>query len=503
MKGKQRIGLILGVLCLLGLTLAPPLGGLPPAAQNMAGILLLMAFFWICEVIPMEATSLFPLIGLPLLGITNFDQAAVPYADQTIFLFLGGFFIAAAMAKWNLHHRLALLITRRVGVSPRRLVLGFMISTGFISMWISNTAAALIMYPIGLAIIHKILGDHPQDVKLKNFAPALMLGIAYSASVGGIATLIGTPPNMIFAGSVIKLFPGAGEISFLQWFAVGFPYAVIFTFIIWLYLVRVALPLPPNIQQGGREIIEGELKKLGPWSRGEKCVFTVFLATAFLWTFRQPIEIGSLFIPGWSAILPHPEMIHDSTVAIFMSFLLFLIPINREKKEFALDWETAVKIPWGLLILLGGGFALAKGVQVSGLGEWISHRLSVLEGVNPILVVLIVNLFTIFLSEFTSNTAQATLMMPILAYLAIGLHIHPFLLMVPATIAVSSAFMMPVGTPPNAIAFGSGYLTIPQMVRVGFWLNVTAAVLVTILTFTLICPVLGISPSIMPAWAIK
>ena len=502
MNIRQLTGLVLGLTGFLILVLIPSVGGMAPLAQKMAGIVILMACFWIGEVIPIEATSLFPLIGLPLFGIASSREAAAPYADHIIFLFLGGFLIATAMRKCNLHQRIALHLTRRVGTSPRRLVLGFMIATAFLSMWISNTATTIMMFPIGLAVISRLLEEekdsHPHQ---KNFAPALMLGIAYAASVGGVATLIGTPPNAIFAGSIKKLFPAAGEISFSQWFFIGLPLALILIPLIWLFLVRFALPVPRGDSRAGREIIEKELKKLGPWSRAEKVVFIIFITTAFLWAFRRPIEIGPLRIPGWSSLLPHPKMIHDSTVAIFMSFLLFLIPVDWKKREFALNWEWAVKIPWGVLILLGGGFSLARGVQSSGLAHWLGNSLSGFQGIHPVFLVLAICLMMTFLTEVTSNSATSTLMMPVLASLSLGLRVHPLLLMIPATISASCAFMLPVATPPNAIVFGSGYITIPQMARVGLALNLAGALFITLLTFALICPIFGISPSVLPPWA--
>ena len=470
----------------------------------MAGVVILMACFWIGEVVPIEVTALFPLIGLPILGIAGSREAAAPYADHIIFLFLGGFLIATAMQRWNLHHRIALAITLKVGTSPRRLVLGFMVATAFLSMWISNTATTIMMFPIALAVVTEIIEEKSAgEERKKNIAPALMLGIAYSASVGGIATLIGTPPNAIFAGSVKKLFPGAEEISFSQWLGVGLTFAAIFIPLIWLYLVRISLPVPKGSGKVGRELIRRELEKLGPWSRGEKIVFSIFIITALLWAFRRPIAIGWLVIPGWSGLLPDPKMIHDSTVAIVMSFLLFLIPVDWKKKEFAMNWEWALKIPWGVLILLGGGFSLAKGVQASGMAEWLGNGLTIFQGIHPVLLVLIICLTMTFLTEVTSNTATTTLMMPILACLSQALRVHPFLLMIPATMSASCAFMLPVATPPNAIVFGSGHITIPLMARAGLWINITGAIVITIATFALVCPVFDISLDIIPTWALN
>ena len=502
MNSRQLIGLALGITALAFFVTAPPLGGMSPAAQKMAGVVIIMACFWIGEVVPIEVTALFPLIGLPLFGIAGSREAASPYADHIIFLFLGGFMIATAMRKWNLHYRMALAITLKVGTSPRRLVLGFMTATAFLSMWISNTATTIMMFPIALAVVTEIIGkSRAGEEQVKNVAPALMLGIAYSASVGGIATLIGTPPNAIFAGSVKKLFPGAGEVSFSHWFGAGLPFALVFIPLIWLYLVRIALPVPTGTGRVGRDFIQKELEKIGPWSRGEKIVSAVFFSTAFLWAFRQPIEIGWFVIPGWSSVLPNPQMIHDSTVAIFMSFVLFLIPVDWKKKEFTMNWEWAMKIPWGVLILLGGGFSLARGVQVSGLAEWLGNNLAIFKGIHPIFLVLIVCLAMTFLTEVTSNTATTTLMMPILACLSRPLGVHPFLLMIPATMSASCAFMLPVATPPNAIVFGSGQLTIPVMARAGFWINLMGAVVIMVLTFTLVRSVFGISLDVIPTWA--
>lgn len=504
---RQIVGLILGVFLFLIMILLPTPSGMSPAAQKTLAITLLMASWWIGEAIHITATALIPLVAYPLLGIMNSRAAAAPYANHNVFLFMGGFFIAMAMQKWNLHQRIALHIINLVGASPRRLVLGFMLATAFLSMWISNTATTMMMLPIGIAVIYSIPTGNNQVQKqtdagiLKtNFGTALMLGIAYSASIGGVGTLIGTPPNVILAGAVKSLFPGAPEIGFLQWMKVGVPLVIVFLPLVWYYLVRVSSPIRVKSLGIGRDIIGEQLKALGPINKGERYTLIVFTLTALLWIFRKDIALGSLTVPGWSSLFPAPESIHDSTVAMLMALVLFLIPVDRKKGAFVLDWEWARRIPWGVLFLMGGGFALAEGFQATGLAGWVGGRLQLLGNIPPGVMVILVCLLMTFLTEVTSNTATTSVMMPVLAATALALKINPLLLMIPATISASCAFMLPVATPPNAIVFGSGYLTIPKMARTGLALNFTGILLVTTLIYSLALSAFGINLSTLPGW---
>ena len=502
---RQKTGLFLGIALFVVLMAMPSIGGLSPHAKNMAAVAVLMATWWITEAIPIPATALLPIILFPLLGIMGAKDVSMRYADQNIFLFMGGFFIAMAMQRWDLHKRIALYIVRFLGTSPRRIVLGFMIATAFLSMWISNTATTMMMFPIGLAVIYhaaNMLEREKSGIDTTpgkfNFGLALMLGIAYSASIGGIATLVGTPPNIVFAGIVKSMFPKAPEIGFLDWFKIGLPLVVVFLPVTWLYLTRIAVP--PRIKKipGGKDIIEHDLKELGAVKLGEKLTLVVFLFVALAWIFRRNIDLGIFVIPGWSNILGISAYVHDSTVAVFGAILLFLLPVDFKKRIFVLNWEWALRIPWGIILLFGGGFALAAGFQATGLAQWIGERLSFLCGVPTIIMILCICLLLTFLTEVTSNTATTTMMMPVLGALAAATCIHPFLLMIPAAMSASCAFMLPVATPPNAIIFGSGYLRIPDMVRVGFFLNIIGAIIITLLVYFLVIPIFNISALTLP-----
>ena len=502
---RQKIGLFLGIALFVALIAAPGFAGLSSHAKSVAAVAVLMATWWITEAMPIPATALLPIILFPLLGIMRAKDVSMRYADQNIFLFMGGFFIAMAMQRWDLHKRIALYIVRFLGTSPRRIVLGFMIATAFLSMWISNTATTMMMFPIGLAVIFhaaNMLGREKSGVNITpgsfNFGLALMLGIAYAASIGGIATLVGTPPNIVFAGIVKSMFPKAPEIGFLDWFKIGLPLVLIFLPLTWFYLTHIAVP--PRIKKipGGKDIIERDLRELGKFKLGEKLTLAVFLLVALAWIFRRDIDLGIFAIPGWSGMLGISQYVHDSTVAVFGAILLFLLPVDFKKRIFVLNWEWALRIPWGIILLFGGGFALAAGFQTSGLAQWIGERLSFLCGVPTIIMILCICLLLTFLTEVTSNTATTTMMMPVLGALAAATCVHPFLLMIPAAMSASCAFMLPVATPPNAIVFGSGYLRIPDMVRVGFFLNLIGAVIITLLVYFLVIPLLNIDALSLP-----
>ncbi|MDH4210054.1 MAG: DASS family sodium-coupled anion symporter [candidate division WOR-3 bacterium] len=502
---RHKIGLFLGPLLFILILAIKPFPGLSTQATCTAGVALLMATWWITEAIPIPATALLPLILFPVFQIMNARDVAMRYADQNIFLFMGGFFIAMSMQRWELHKRIALYIVRLLGTSPRRIVLGFMCATAFLSMWISNTATAMMMFPIGLAVILHVVSAVGKDNKGVNTTPgnfkfglSLMLGIAYSASIGGIATLVGTPPNIVFAGVVRSMFPSAIEVGFLDWLKIGLPLVVVFLPVTWFYLTYIAAP--PGITKipGGKEIIRADLAALGKMNKGEKLTLIVFSLVALAWIFRRDIDIGIFAIPGWSDLMGISEYVHDSTVAIFGALLLFLLPVNFKKGIFVLNWEWALRIPWGIILLFGGGFALAAGFQVSGLAQWIGERLSFLCGVPTIIMILCICLLLTFLTELTSNTATTTMMMPVLGSLAAAACIHPFMLMIPAAMSASCAFMLPVATPPNAIVFGSGYLRIPDMARVGFFLNIIGAIIITLIVYFLVIPVFKINTLPLP-----
>ncbi len=489
-KPGQLIGLIAGPL-LFTITLL----FFSPEDLSQQGLAVLastiwVAIWWMTEAIPIPATSLLPIILFPLTGGLDIGTTTSSYGSDTIFLFMGGFMIALAMEKWNLHRRIALSIISVIGTNTNRIILGFMVATGFLSMWISNTATAMMMVPIGLAIIYQIsdaLKDDPSiDTSKENFAfgKALMLSIAYSASVGGIATLIGTPPNAALAGVINKMY--GIELSFAKWMLFGVPIAWVFIFIIWFYLIKIAYPLKLKQLPGGKALIHQEKQKLGKPSAEEKAVFTVFILAALAWITRSFLLVQ---------INPN---INDAIIAMSAAILLFLLPSKNYKDTFLLDWNTAVKLPWGILLLFGGGLAVAAGFTQSGLSEWIGNQLTALQGIHIFIVLLVVAGLVIFLTEITSNTATANMMYPIMAALALALGVHPFVVMIAAGVASSCAFMLPVATPPNAVVFGSGYLRIPDMVKAGVALNIIGSILVTVAIYFLLPILWGINITEVP-----
>ena len=498
---RSSVGLFLGPLLFIAILTVPTLPAMTSQAQRMAALALLMATWWVTEAIPIPATSLLPIALYPLLHISDAETAAAPYADPLIFLFMGGFFIALAMQRWNLHRRIALLIIAKVGLTPKRLILGFMLATAFLSMWISNTATTVMMMPIGLAVILNIqhlikeqTGSLPRG--RFNFGTALMLGIAYSASIGGIGTLIGTPPNLILAGIVNEMY--GRTIDFVMWMKLGVPFVAVVLPCAWLYLTRLAFPVKLKGLAKGEEAIRKELKGMGRMSRGELMVLIVFITTALSWLFRSEKKLFGVTIYGLESIFSH---IDDSTIAICAALLLFVLPASWEKKRFVLDWEWAMKIPWGTLILFGGGLSLSKGFQISELDAWIGSKVTGLHGFTPILITLTIVAGTAMLTELTSNTATTAMLLPILGTAAIGMGQNPLLMMIPAAIAASLAFMLPVATPPNAVVYGSGYVKIPEMARAGIGMNLIGIILLTILTYILVMPVFGIVLNHIPAWA--
>ena len=466
----QRIGLLLGGGIFLLLVVMPAPSGLSVEAWRTAAVATLMAIWWMTEAIPIPATAILPLGLFPTLGVLDAESASAPYANELIFLFMGGFFIARTMEKWGLHKRIALAIMLFVGTGPNRLILGFMLATAFLSMWISNTAATAMMLPIALAVGEMF---RPQDQEGSyNFGVALMLGVAYAASIGGVSTLIGTPPNAVLAGAAREILDV--EIGFLQWMGVGVPVALVMLPFTWVVLTRVLYP-PGDLSGDGAKIIEGERRALGAPSKGEKLTGVVFGLTTLAWVFRSEKTIGGLTIVGLQTLSPN---IRDSTIAMFAAAVLFILPVDWKKGEFTLDWKTARRIPWGVLVLFGGGLSLARAMDQSGLTAWIGGGVGSLQAVPVLVVIAVVVTFVVFLTELTSNVATASMAMPLMAGAAIGVSMEPLLLMATAALAASMAFMLPVATPPNAIVFGSGYIAIPQMSRAGLLLNLCAIVVI-------------------------
>ncbi|WP_062197706.1 SLC13 family permease [Massilibacterium senegalense] len=470
-QNRQWIGLILGpLLFILTLFFFHP-EGMTNEARGVLASTLWIATWWITEAIPIPVTSLLPIVLLPLTGALEIGSVTSAYGDGTIFLFLGGFILAIAMEKWGLHKRIALSIILLIGTSTKRIILGFMVATGFLSMWISNTATAMMMMPIGLAIIYQVRQAMKSSEKEEDqgFGKAIMLGIAYSASIGGLGTLIGTPPNSIFAATVNKLY--GIQISFAEWMLFGVPIAAFLLILAWVYLVQIAYPLKMKSLPGGRKVVQQELRQLGNMSFEEKLVLIVFSLTAISWITRT--FVIQKFIPT----------IDDTIIAIIAGIILFLLPTKHQTKVRILDWNDAKNLPWGILLLFGGGLAIAAGFKETGLALWIGEQLTVLNGLHLLVVLFIVATIVLFLTEITSNTATATMLFPVMASLALALDVHPYALMIAAGIASSCAFMLPVATPPNAVVFGSGYLKIGDMVKAGFWINLICILLIPLMIY--------------------
>ena len=472
-RPAQRLGLILGAAAFALMLAIPAPAGLSHEGWRAAAVAVLMAFWWMTEAFPIPATALLPLVLFPALGVLSASETSAPYANELIFLYMGGFFLAVTLEKWNLHKRIALRIMSWVGTSPNLLVLGFMLATAFLSMWISNTATAAMMLPIALAVGEMF---RPQDNKdgVFDFGVALMLGVAYAASIGGVATLIGTPPNAVLAGAASEML--GRETGFMEWMGVGLPVTAIMIPVTWLLLTRVLHP-PGDLAGNAQAIIQAEREALGPPTRGEKLTGAVFALTAAAWILRSEKEMGGVVIPGIQTFAPQ---VTDSTIAMAAGVILFLLPADWKRGEFCLDWRTAKRIPWGVLVLFGGGLSLAAAMDRTGLAAWIGSVVSTMGNLPVWLVAGAVATLIVFLTELTSNVATTSMAMPIMAGTAVGLGIDPMLLMTTAALAASMAFMLPVATPPNAIVFSSGYLTIPQMSRAGFLLNLTAIVLITL-----------------------
>jgi len=487
---RRLIGLALGGITFAGLLALPPPDALSSDAWRVVAIALLMAIWWATEALPLSATALVPICLFPFFGIASITETTAPYAHPVLFLLLGGFIIALAMERWNLHRRIALSILNLVGTRPAYLIGGFMATTAALSMWISNTATTAMMLPITLSVIATLREETAEgDTLDDHFVIALLLGIAYSANIGGLGTLIGTAPNAIFAAFLLQNY--GVEIGFATWMTVGIPLATILLVLTWLILTRVAFRVGGIPIAGADRLIREEIQSLGAMSRGEKLTTGVFLIVVVLWIFRPAINS---YLPSLS--------LTDAGIAIFGALLLFLLPVNLRKSEFVLDVTWVKRIPWGVLLLFGGGLSLAAAINHTGLATAIGEAMSGIEKLPTLLVIAGVVTVIIFLTELTSNTATTVTFLPVLAGLAIGISENPILLAFPATVAASCAFMMPVATPPNAIVFGSGMLTVPQMARTGFLLNLIGIVLLTLFSYAVMGPLLGVEIGVLPEWAI-
>ena len=440
----------------------------------MAGLAAWMALWWLSAIIPLEATALLPIALLPVIGPRPIGEITAAYANPIIFLFLGGFFLAATLERWDLHKRFALATVRIAGTDAPRVLLAFMLAAAVLSMWISNTAAAVMMLPIASAVVDGVDHVREGDSGASRFPVALMLGIAYACSIGGVTTLIGTPPNAILAGAAREILDI--DIGFGQWMVLGGMVAVPMLLGCWVLLVRLFGVRGPL--EGLDEVVRREGAALGRLSPAEKYILAVFAATAFAWIFRAPKVIGDWRIPGLSDAVPG---LTDAGIAIIAALLLFIIPLPRSRFKVALNWESAKRVPWGILLLFGGGLALAAAFAESGLTESIGAGLEQLRGAPMILILAATAAVFVFLTELTSNTATAALAMPLMAGVAQGLGLPALPLMAVAALSSSMAFMLPVATPPNAIVFGSGRIPTADMARAGIWLNLLAISLVTLI----------------------
>lgn len=485
------IGLLAGTALFLLLLALPAPDGLAPAAWRAAAVALLMAVWWMTEALPIPVTAILPPLLFPLLGVADVRAASAPYANPLIFLFLGGFLLALGLERWQLHRRLALSLITALGTRPSRIVAGFLLASALLSMWISNTATAMLMLPIGLSVADLVEGDAvrwregatvdaQQPTRSPNFTLCLLLGIAYACSIGGMGTLIGTPTNALLAAYMLQTY--GIELGFLEWLLMGLPLVAVGLVVVWWVLVRWVYPLQVTELPGGAELVRRQLQDLGPMSTAEKRVAVIFGVTALLWITRPQLDA---FLPGLS----------DPGIAVFSALLLFLVPSGMSVKTGGagsevgasklLTWGATRRLPWGLLLLFGGGLSLASAIQSSptpetSLAAWIGGGVESVGNWPPLLLTLLVVLLIIFLTELTSNTATAAAFLPILGSVAVGIGIAPLTLLVPATLAASCAFMLPVATPPNAIIYGSDRITIPQMARAGLVLNLIFWFLVTV-----------------------
>ncbi|MDC0210781.1 DASS family sodium-coupled anion symporter [Flavobacteriaceae bacterium] len=478
----KNFGLILGPSLFLIILIWFHPEGLSKEANAILASTIWIAVWWITEAVPIAITSLLPVVLFPLTGGMELAKTTASFGHRYIFLYIGGFILAIAIERWNLHKRIALNIIQLIGTNVKNVILGFMVATAFLSMWISNTATSLMMLPIGMSIISQLM-DNPKTVENENqnFGKALMLAIAYSASIGGMATLIGTPPNLVLATIVQETY--GIEITFSKWFMFGLPISLILLAICWKYLTEIAFTFKQKKFPGGRNEINKQLKSLGKLSYEEKMVLLIFVGTAFAWITRSFLL---------QKLIPNLD---DTIIAVITGILLFILPASKSKNRKLINWEEAVKLPWGILLLFGGGLALAQGFKTSGLAEWIGGQLTLLEGASIFILLLFLIALVNFLTEITSNLATTAMILPILAPLSLVLDVNPFILMVGATVAASCAFMLPVATPPNAVVFGSGYLRIPDMAKTGVWMNLFSIIFLTIIVYFLLPILWGFNPN--------
>ena len=473
MQAYKKRGFWIGLATFFFILFSPNPESLSSVGWAVAAVTLLMAIWWATEAVPVAVTALLPLACFPMLGVTDFKTAALPYANPNIYLFMGGFILALGIESSGLHKRLALKMLIAVGNSGAKLIGGFMLVSAIISMWVMNTSTTLMLLPIGLAVCASVAETIPNfsQTDKRNFEISLLLGIAYAASIGGMSTLVGTAPNIIFAGFMLETY--SLEISFTDWMKLGVPIATIMLFSSWYAITKIVYPVNFIASIETKLQLQNMLSDLGPLSKDEKKVLIIFSLAASAWMFRTLLDN---YVP-FSGLT-------DAGIAIIAALSFFLIP-SENKQTDLLTWEQANKLPWGLLVLFGGGLSLAASIGSSGLGGWIGQGLTVLENVPSIVLILAVATMIIFLTEITSNVATTSTFLPVVGAVAVALGITPIALTIPVVLAASCAFMLPVATPPNAIVFGSGKLTIPNMIRAGFALNIIGIFLVTLFAFFL------------------
>jgi len=471
--GAKIFGLIAGPTVFALLMLWNPSSSLSHEAWKVIAVAAWMVVWWITEAAPIAVTALLPIVLFPLTGIFTVDEATAPYANKIIFLFMGGFMLGLAMERHNLHKRIALNLIRLTGTNPNGIILGFMLTTAFISMWISNTATTVMMLPIGLSIINLLGIDQASERGKKRFALSLMLGIAYAANIGGTATIIGTPPNVAWVGFMGDMLNT--EVTFAKYLSVGLPICLIMLSITYLLITKVLYPSRIARLSDSAQVIENQLSELGKISKAEKRVAVIFVVTALAWILRGSIN-------SWL----DTNLLNDSIIAIAGGILMFITPLEIKKTKFLLEWEYTSKLPWGILLLFGGGLTLAKAMEKSNIVQVVGETIEGNGDISPILLIAGLTAFMLFMTELMSNVALTVIFVPVVIGISVSLNINPMYLTMPVTLAASYAFMMPISTPPNAIVFSSGMIRIKDMMRAGILLNVIAIVLLVILSQTLI-----------------
>ena len=439
--------------------------GLDDSANKVMACALLMISWWISEALPMPAVALIPLVLFPLMGIAKTSEAAAPYANEVVFLFMGGFMIGLGIEKWNLHRRIALSIVQFTGTNGNQIILGFILATGFISMWLSNTATTMMMLPIAASVISVVESKNKHNPRMRFFAVSMMLAIAYAANFGGIATIIGTPPNVAYASFVSKQLNN--DISFSSWMLIGLPVSLLLLFSLYFVLIKL---FPSRIDSNDemKLLIKNELSALGPMTVPEKRVLYIFITTASLWIFRDLINNAELF------------KLDDNMIAVFGALLMFIVPSGNSTKENEriLVWSDTSRMAWGILLLFGGGIALASALEKAGLIKMLGTWLSGFSGSSVVLLVIAITVISLFVSEVMSNVAQVIVFAPVVTGIATATGVDPYMLGIPMTLAASCASMMPMGTPPNAIIFSTGHLKLSEMMKAGLIMNLISIVLI-------------------------